>query len=154
LQKSIHHEIERIFRLLKMIYPEHDLQSAFVGLQSKDKAEHDRALEFIDNTVKHSIRRLLVPLVDGEISLREKVDLANRVLRSTMDSKEDALLALMNTHDPWLKSCAAHLIGILGLRQFEIEIDEWARDLDPVLREKAQRARQRLAAFASKNDGR
>jgi AAA family ATP:ADP antiporter len=149
LQKSIHHELERIFRLLKMLYPRHDLQSAFVGLQSTQKMEHDSALEFIDNTLKPSIRRLVVPLVDGEISLREKVEFANRMLRSTIDSKDDALLALMNTQDPWLKSCAAHLIGILGLKQFQPEVDQWASDPDPVLREKAQRAQRRLAAYAS-----
>jgi AAA family ATP:ADP antiporter len=149
LQKSIHHELERIFRLLKMLYPKHDLQSAFVGLQSGNKIDHDSALEFIDNTLKPSIRRLLVPLVDAEISLVEKVELANRVLPSTIDSKDDALLALMGAEDPWLKSCAAHLIGILGLKQFQAEVDRWAIDRDPGLREKAQKARQRLAEQAS-----
>ena len=146
LQKSMHLELERIFRLLKMLYPKQDLRSAFVGLESGNKAHHDSALELIDNTLKPSIRRLLVPLVDSEISLAEKVQLANRVLPSTIDSKDDALLALMDTEDPWLKSCAAHLIGILGLQEFKATVDQWASDRDPVLREKAQRAQQRLAA--------
>jgi AAA family ATP:ADP antiporter len=146
LKKSMHHELERIFRLLKMLYPKHDLRSAFLGLDSGDRAHRDSALEFIDNTLKPSIRRLLVPLVDSEISLTERVRLANRVLPSTIDSKDDALLALMDTEDPWLKSCAAHLIGILGLKQFQATVDRWASDHDPVLREKAQRAQQRLAA--------
>ena len=136
----------RIFRLLKMLYPQHDLQSAFVALESGNGAHRDSALEFIDNTLKPSIRRLLVPLVDGEISLVEKVGLANRLLASTIDSKDDALLALMDTEDPWLRSCAAHLIGVLGLKQFQGTVDQWASDHDPVLREKAQRAQQRLAA--------
>ena len=149
LQKSIHHELERIFRLLKMLYPKHDLQSAFAGLQSGNKIDHDSALEFIDNTLKPSIRRLLVPLIDAEISLVEKVEFANRVLPSTIDSMDDALLALMDAEDPWLKSCAAHLIGMLGLKQFQTEVDRWAGDGDPLLREKAQKARQRLAAQAS-----
>jgi AAA family ATP:ADP antiporter len=146
LQKSMHLELERIFRLLKMLYPKQDLRSAFVGLESGNKAHHDSALELIDNTLKPSIRRLLVPLVDSEISLAEKVELANRVLPSTIDSNDDALMALMDTHDPWLKSCAAHLIGVLELKQFKDTVDEWASDRDPVLREKAQTAQQRLAA--------
>jgi hypothetical protein len=132
-----------------MLYPQHDLQSAFVGLQSKQKMEHDSALEFMDNTLKASIRRLVVPLVDGEISLHEKVTFANRILRSTIDSQDDALVVLMTTQDPWLKSCAAHLIGILGLSQFRSDVDEWANDADPVLREKAQRAQQRLAVCSA-----
>ncbi len=87
--------------------------------------------------------------MDSEFSLTEKVDLANRVLPSTINSKDDALLALMDTEDPWLRSCAAHLIGILGLKQFQATVDRWASDHDPVLREKAQRAQQRLAAATS-----
>jgi hypothetical protein len=55
----------------------------------------------------------------------------------------------MYTEDPWMKSCAAHLIGILGLKHFQKEVDEWANDNEPVLREKAQRAQQRLAAVTS-----
>jgi hypothetical protein len=47
-----------------------------------------------------------------------------------------------------LKSCAAHLIGILGLKQYQKELDLWVKDPDPLLREKAQRAQQRLAAYA------
>jgi hypothetical protein len=146
LMKFIDHELERIFRLLKMLYPQHDLKSAFVALRSSEKAERDSALEFIDNALKLSIRRLLVPLLDGEIGLQEKVAFANSVLGATIDSTDDALLALVRAEDPWMKSCAAHLIGVLGLTQFEPEVDRWASDPDPLLSEKAQRARQRLAA--------
>jgi AAA family ATP:ADP antiporter len=149
LQKSMRNELERIFRLLKMLHPKHDLRSAFVALESGNKATHDSALEFIDNTLKPSIRRLLVPLLDSEISLTERVELANRLLPSTIDSRDDAVLALMDTEDPWLKSCAAHLIGILGLKQFQETVDRWASDQDPILREKAQRAQQRLAEATS-----
>ena len=109
---------------------------------------HDNALEFIDNTLKPAIRRVLVPLLDAEVGLPEKVAFTNRILRSKLDSKDDALLLLMQSQDPWLKSCAAHLIGILGLKQFQGDVDEWASDPDPLLREKAQRAQQRLAAYA------
>jgi hypothetical protein len=87
--------------------------------------------------------------VDSEFSLTERVELANRVLPSTINSKDDALLALMGTEDPWLKSCAAHLIGILGLKEFQSTVDRWAIDHDPILREKAQRAQERLAAATS-----
>src|SRR5262245_55229976 len=142
-------ELERIFRLLKILHPDTDLESAFVGLQSGAKNEHDNAFEFIENVLKPGIRRLLMPLVDPDIPLTEKVELANSVLGSTVESKDDALQILMYTEDPWMKSCAAHLIGIMGLKHFQKEIDEWANDNEPVLREKAQRAQQRLAAVTS-----
>ena len=101
-----------------MLHPDADLESAFVGLQSGIKSEHDKALEFIENVLKPDVRHLLIPLVDGDIALTEKVELANRILGSRVESKDDALRVLMHTHDPWMKSCAAHLIGILGLKHF------------------------------------
>jgi AAA family ATP:ADP antiporter len=149
LQKSINNELERIFRLLKMLHPEADLESAFVGLQSGIKGEHDKAVEFIENVLKPDVRHLLIPLVDADVPLSEKVELANRILGSKIESKDDALRVLMHTHDPWMKSCAAHLIGILGLRHYQDELEEWANDPDALLREKAQRARHRLTLLAS-----
>jgi hypothetical protein len=149
LQKSIENELERIFRLLKMLHPDTDLESAFVGLQSGVKSEHDNALEFIENIVRPGFRHLLIPLVDSDMALKEKVELANRLLGSRIESKDDAIRVLMNTQDPWMKSCAAHLIGILGLKHFEKELDVLAIDSDPLLREQAQRAQHRLALSAS-----
>src|SRR5204863_1678567 len=107
LQKSIDNELERIFRLLKMLHPGADLESAFVGLQSHVKTEHDTALEFVENVLKPNVRQLLIPLIDAEIALAEKVELANRILGSTVESKDDALRVLICAEDPWMKSCAA-----------------------------------------------
>jgi AAA family ATP:ADP antiporter len=149
LQKSIDNELERIFRLLKMLHPDADLKSAFVGLQSQVKGEHDNALEFLENILKPGVRRLLLPLIDGEVALEEKVELANRILGSSVESENDALRVLISTQDPWMKSCAAHLIGVLGLKYFQKELAEWASDADPLLRNKAKRAQDRLARFAS-----
>jgi ATP:ADP antiporter, AAA family len=149
LQKSIDNGLERIFRLLKMLYPDSDLESAFVGLQSRDKSEHDNAVEFLENVLKPGVRHLLIPLIDGDLGLSDKVELANRIVGSTVESTDDALRFLMYTQDPWMKSCAAHLIGILGLKHFQKELDEWACDIDPLLQQSAQRAQQRLSTVAT-----
>jgi len=88
LRESIDHELERIFRLLKLLHPDSDLESAFVGLQSEVKSEHDNALEFLENILKPGVRHLLIPLVDGDMALSDKVDLAGRVLGSKVESQE------------------------------------------------------------------
>src|SRR5947207_13132929 len=115
-----------------MLHPNSDLESAFVGLQSRVKSEHDNALEFIENILNPGVRHLLIPLVDGDVVLSEKVELANRILGARVESKDDALRVSMYTQDAWLKSCAAHLIGILGLRHFQKDLDEWMSDSDPL----------------------
>ena len=57
-----------------------------------------------------------------------------------------AVAALVGTGDPWLRSCAAYAIGALGLRSLAPQLDAWADDPDPLLRETVRQARARLAS--------
>ena len=61
---------ERIFRLLKILYPEHDLHSAYVGLQSDDPVVHDNAVEFMDSVLPPEVRALVIPLFDRDVQRR------------------------------------------------------------------------------------
>lgn len=80
LKESMNSELERIFRLMKLLFPALDLQKAYHGIQSNDPVTHSNALEFLDNTLNPQLRTLLVPLIDSEITLRERIGFANRVL--------------------------------------------------------------------------
>jgi ATP/ADP translocase len=59
-------ELERIFRMLKLLYPDHDLQSAYVGARSGNPGVHDHALEFLEHTLPPRLWDVLVPLLDHE----------------------------------------------------------------------------------------
>jgi hypothetical protein len=80
IKQSMRDEIERIFRLMKLLFPSLDLQSAYLGIQSSDPVKHANALEFLDNTLTAPLRTRLVPLIDSEVSLQERVRLADRFL--------------------------------------------------------------------------
>jgi hypothetical protein len=80
LKESMKQDLERIFRLMKILWPEHSLQNAYVGLQSRDPATHANALEYLDNTLKPQLRNLLVPLIDSDVSDSERARLADRLL--------------------------------------------------------------------------
>jgi len=153
LRESMEKETERIFRLLKMLYPEHDLHSAYVGLQSRDPMVHDNALEFIDTVLPPEIRVVLMPIIDREVSVRERVERANRLLGSTISGREEAVDVLSKSDDPWLRSCAAYSIGELHLRRFAPLLDQWARDQDPLLRAAAAEAQQKLKEAATITGG-
>lgn len=86
LQTSMAGEMERIFRLLKLLFPSIDLQNAYLGVQSCDPLTHANALEFLDNTLNPRLRGLLVPLVDSDISVAERIRHADRFLGFTADS--------------------------------------------------------------------
>jgi ATP:ADP antiporter, AAA family len=80
LRESMKQDLERIFRLLKLLWPEHALQDAYRGLQSKDPVMHANALEYLDTTLKPHLRNLLVPLIDSDVSNAERVQLADRLI--------------------------------------------------------------------------
>jgi ATP:ADP antiporter, AAA family len=151
LGESIRQELERIFRLLGLLYPRLDLHSAYFGLQSKDPTVYDNALEFLENVLKSQLRGMLVPLLDGKVTLKDRAIIAERVVRSKVENREQAVAELVASDDPWLKSCGAYAIGSLGLLTLEGELDRCLEHPDPLLRETARAAKIRLEAIAAKS---
>ncbi len=150
LTESIQQELERIFRLLGLLYPHLDLHAAYLGLQSKSVSVHDNALEFLDNVLKSELRDMLVPLLDGKVTVGERARIANRLVRAKIENRENAVAALVSSDDPWLKSCGAYAIGTFGLKSLEGELNRCLNDSDPLLRETARAAKQRLEQFVAK----
>jgi len=106
LKESMSRELERIFRLVKLLFPSIDMQNAYFGIQSTNPSVRSNALEFLDNALNPQLRSLLVPLIDSEVSFQERVRLADRLLGLAVHTHEEAVAVLANSEDPWLKSCA------------------------------------------------
>jgi len=149
LRETLEQEVERIFRLLGLLFPRHDLHSAYFGLQSTDSVVHANALEFLDNILKPQLRNMLVPLLDSDVKVPERVRLANRIVGTGVESQEEAVAALIASDDPWLKSCGAYAIGSLGLKTLAHELDNCIDHADPLLRETARLAKLRLSEAQS-----
>jgi AAA family ATP:ADP antiporter len=80
--ETMRQETERIFRLLKMLHPEHDMHSAYVGLQSNDPVVHDNAVEFLDAVLAPELRSLVIPLFDRDVSPRDRAHIAAQLLNA------------------------------------------------------------------------
>ncbi|MCI0352211.1 MAG: MFS transporter [Acidobacteriales bacterium] len=145
LRESMAQEEERIFRLLGLLYPRQDLHSAYFGLKSRDALVHDNALEFLDNILNKNLRDMLVPLIDSDVSVAERVRIANRMTGTKIESREEAIGALIGSEDPWLKSCAAYAIGVLQLQNLQPALEDCLQHPDPLLRETARQAKRRLS---------
>ena len=150
LEESMKQEVERMFRLLGLLFPQYDFHSTYVGLQSNSAVVHDNALELLDNILKPQLRELLVPLVDGEVNQAKRIEIATRLVGAGVESREHAVAELIHSKDPWLMSCGAYAIGTLGLRQLVGELDSCLNHPDPLLRETARQAKMRLATQPEK----
>jgi AAA family ATP:ADP antiporter len=80
--ETMRKETERIFRLLKMLHPEYDMHSAYVGLQSNDPVVHDNAVEFLDAVLSPELRSLVIPLFDRDVSPRDRAHIASQLLNA------------------------------------------------------------------------
>jgi hypothetical protein len=92
---------------------------------------------------------VLLPLLDSDVSVAERIQRANRLLGTKVESREDAAAILVFSDDPWLKSCGAHAIGAFGLHSLARELDTCLNHSDPLLRETARQAKLRLAELAA-----
>jgi hypothetical protein len=147
-------ETERIFRLLKLLYPQYDMHSAHVGLQSSDPVVHDNAIEFMDSVLPPDVRALVIPLFDREVGVAERIALANRLLGSSLGDREEAIEVMAQSDDPWLRSCAAYAMGEMRLTRFAGQLDAWAKDGgDPLLRATAVDALEKLRHAAAASAG-
>jgi hypothetical protein len=146
LKEAMDQELERIFRLMALLFPTHDLHSVYVGLRSADPVIYDHALDFLDHVLRPSMRSLVLPLLDNTVTTAERVARADRLVGTTVETREEAVAVLLSSEDPWLRSCAAYAIGALGLKELEPRLRAWADAADPLLRETVRQAQRRLSA--------
>jgi hypothetical protein len=149
LREAFQQELERIFRLLKLLHPHLDLHSAYFGLQSDNVTVHDNALEFLESVLSMQLRRVLVPLLDGKVSAEARNAIAERFVRAKVESREQVVAELVASDDPWLKSCGAYAIGTFAIKSLEAELGPCLESSDPLLRETARAAKLRLEDFAA-----
>jgi HEAT repeat protein len=106
VKDSMARELERIFRLMKLLLPQHDLHSAYVGLQSGNAGVHANSVEFLEHALPAQLRTLLLPLIDSEVGLAERIRFAERMVGTTDESSKQALSAFAAS-DELLREVAA-----------------------------------------------
>lgn len=71
------------------------------------------------------------------------------LVRVKVENREQAVVALVSSDDPWLKSCGAYAIGTFGRKSLENELNQCLERPNPLLRETARAAKHRLEGLAT-----
>ena len=145
MRHSMEQELERIFRVMALLLPHAGLHDAYVGVRSTNQMVRGNALEFLDNVLKPDLRQVLVPLLDSQVSVGERIALANKLVGAPLETPEQAITTLIASGDGWMRSCAVYAIGALQLEGLEGELRRLEDADDPAVRESARNARRRLA---------
>jgi AAA family ATP:ADP antiporter len=145
IRQSMDQELERMFRLMALLVPGPGLHDAYVGVRSTNPTVRDNALEFLDNVLKPGLRRLLLPLLDSQVTIDERIAIANQLVGAPVETPEQAITTLLASEDSWLRACGAYAVGALRLHNLEGDLQKLADVSDPTLHEYVQVALSRLS---------
>ena len=149
LRERMDHELERIFRLLALLYPPRDIHNAFVGLASPRPQLQANALEVLENLLRPDLYRLLAYVLDPEMTLTQRLGFARQLVRTSVDSPAEALRILLHSEDRWLRACALHAVGEARLAELSADLPHVSRAGDALLEETWQWTNARLAPAAT-----
>jgi ATP:ADP antiporter, AAA family len=145
LGQSMDQQLERIFRLMKLLLPHAAMHDAYIGMRSRIPAIRANALEFLENVLKPDLRKVVMPLVDSHVTLEERIARANQLVRGPLDGTEQAMATLLSSQDPWLRARAIHAVGALRLHDLAPALERMAVLADAATRSAIRMALHRLA---------
>jgi len=102
--------LERVFRLLALIYPQADIHSAFFSFTARP-ALRASALEFLDNLIEPRLRSQVMPLVE------EDTESSAGAFEDQEMRRNDVLHSLLTEDDEWIQTIAREVAGRLGIRE-------------------------------------
>src|SRR6188768_25208 len=101
--------LDRIYRLLGLLYEINDVAAARHAIEQGDARRRARAIEYLDNLLGGVVRRRVLPLLD-DTPLADKVRHANGLLRSRPRELDDTLAQLVHDDDPVVAASAIHFV--------------------------------------------
>jgi AAA family ATP:ADP antiporter len=110
LQDKLHRTIDRIYRLLGLLYHVDDVAAARYTIEQGESRRRAAAVEYLDNLLGGVVRKRVMPILDDS-PLTEKVRYANTVLKSRPRDLEDTLAQLVHEDDPVVAAAAIHFVG-------------------------------------------
>jgi AAA family ATP:ADP antiporter len=146
LRERMDHELERIFRLLALLYPPRDVYNAYVGLNSRRPQLQANSLEMLEHLLEPDLYKRLSRALDPEVPLQEKLDFARRLCRASVNSKVEALRILLHSEDRWMRACALYTVGQCRVLELLGEVRELPHDADSLITQTRAWTEARLGA--------
>jgi len=144
LKERLDQNLELIFRLLGLQYPQRDIYFAYTALQGNRSDRRGAAIEFLDTLLHSDMKALILPLLE-EGSTQQLIDRAISTFGIEAKEPEEALRLILEQPDAWLKACALHEVGDRRLVALREIVERLTRDAEPLVRETAEWALTRTA---------
>ena len=110
LDQRLTRTIDRIYRLLGLLYPWKDIAAARWTIERGDTRARASAVEYLDNILAGQVRKRLLPVLE-DLPLDKKIRRRNVMLKTRPRDVEETLLELINDEDEMISAVAIDFTG-------------------------------------------
>ena len=98
LRERLDQDLEVIFRLIGLQYPQKDIHDAYAALRSSHPDRRTAAIEFMDNVLRADLKSIILPLLE-EASSEHLIDRADLQFGIQVNNTEDSLRLILALPD-------------------------------------------------------
>ncbi len=106
--------LDRLYRLLGLLYPWKDISAARWSLEHGDGRVKASAAEYLDNLLDSQVRKRVMPVLE-DLPIEEKVRRGNLLLKTRVRDAEDSLAQLVHDEDQIVAAAAMQFVEQRGL---------------------------------------
>ena len=144
LRERLDQNLEIIFRLLGLEYPQKDIYWAYTAIKAARSDRRGAAIEFLDNVLQKNLKSIILPLLE-ESSADLIIERTSHIFGIQSRGREESLLLILELPDTWLKACALHEIGEKRLTALTHVCQRFSTDGEPLIHETAEWALKRVS---------
>jgi len=122
--------INRMYRLLGLLYSPEDVGAVRAALASSDSRLRSGAIEYLDNLLAGDVRRRVMLLVD-EMPAVERVRRGNVIFKTRMRDVEDTVAQLVHDEDQVIAAAAIQLVEQRGMWTLADDLEHALAHRDP-----------------------
>jgi AAA family ATP:ADP antiporter len=123
LEEKLERTLDRIYRLLGLVYPWKDVTAARWAIERGDSRTRASALEFMDNLLTGASRNRIMPVIE-DMPTEEKVRKGNVLLKTRVRDVEETLARLIYDEDPVVAASSIDLIRDMGLWSLAEDLEQ------------------------------
>lgn len=142
LTEKMNQTVERIFRLLGLIYDQKDMYSSYLAYNSLSKDRKSASIEFLSNLLSAEDLTYVFPIVDN-LEDYKKMRIGAELFDIEKLAYDRGLMQLIYGRDRWLKICALYSVSPVCPADLQQEVVEATESKDALIRETAEMVQQR-----------
>jgi CRP-like cAMP-binding protein len=109
LYDKLERTLDRIYRLLALLYPWKDIAAARYTIRHGDGRTRAGAIEYMDNLLSGTVRKTVMPIIEDS-PVDEKLRRAYAILKTGPLSRERAVAVLVQDEDQIIAAAAIHFV--------------------------------------------